>query len=92
MDDPTVAATPTPSTAPATSTQATITGPVDHQVQDATQMFDDEIPLWQIIWKSKTPQIAVILFALFLLGLVFFFQHALANRVKVYNYFRTGFL
>lgn len=92
MDDPTVAATPTPSTAPATSTQATITGPVDHQVQDATQMFDDEIPLWQIIWKSKTPQIAVILFALFLLGLVFFFQHALAKREKLYNYFRTGFL
>ena len=68
------------------------TGPVSHQTTSHVDMFVDEAPLWKIIWKSKTHQIAVISLALVVLLFVFFFQHQLVRHEKFYNYFRTGFL
>ena len=73
-------------------TPAEVAGPVAHQVIDHADMFADEIPLWQIIWKSKVHQIAVVSLALVVLLFVFFFQHQLVKHEKFYNYFRTGFL
>lgn len=98
MDDPSAPViteqTPAP-TAPVTG-QATLpagtAGPVLHEVTSHADMFADEKPLWQIIWKSKTHQIAVISLALVVLLFVFFFQHQLVKHEKFYNYFRTGFL
>lgn len=98
MDDPSApvaaAQTPTPMTSVAgqavSSTEAV--GPVSHETISHADMFADEKPLWQIIWKSKTHQIAVVSLALVVLFFVFFFQHQLVKREKFYNYFRTCFL
>ena len=69
-----------------------VAGPVEYQAVDHAQMFADEVPLWQIIWKSKTHQIVVVSLAIIVLFFVFFFQHQLVKHEKFYNYFRTGFL
>lgn len=92
MDDPSAPVVTDIAAAVATPSQAETAGPVDHQVTDHAQMFADDVPLWQIIWKTKLPQIIVVVIALILLGFVFFFQHALARHEKLYNYFRTAFL
>ncbi|MDO5667835.1 MAG: 4Fe-4S binding protein [Alcaligenaceae bacterium] len=95
MDDPAApVVAQQPATAPAATTapQAAASGPVQHEATSHAQMFDDEVPLWQIIWKSKMPQIIVVVLSLIVLGFVFFFQHALVKREKLYTYFRTGFL
>jgi NosR/NirI family nitrous oxide reductase transcriptional regulator len=98
IDDPSAPVVEAAVTPPATSAtpqvapSAEVAGPVEHQVVDHAQMFADETPLWKIIWKSKTHQIAVILLALTLLFVAFFFQHRLVKNEKFYTYFRTGFL
>lgn len=99
MDDPSAPqlSEPAPAADVATTSepvagQEEAEGPVQHQTVDHAQMFDDEVPLWQIIWKAKIYQIAVVVFALVVLLFVFFFQHRLVKHEKFYNYFRIGFL
>lgn len=91
VEQPATPAGPALTTAPAPA-QGEATGPVSHQTTSHVDMFADETPLWKIIWKNKTHQIAVISLALVVLLFVFFFQHQLVRHEKFYNYFRTGFL
>jgi NosR/NirI family nitrous oxide reductase transcriptional regulator len=49
-------------------------------------------PLWQAMWRAKAGQIAVLLVALALLTVIFFFQDWLARRPVLYDRVRLAFL
>ncbi len=51
-----------------------------------------ERALWQKVWLSKIPEIAILLVALGVLTAIFFFQDWLVRRPKLTEYTRTGFL
>ncbi len=51
-----------------------------------------EQPLWQKVWLSRIPEIAILLGALALLTGIFFFQDWLVRRPRLTEYTRTGFL
>ncbi|NYZ13706.1 regulatory protein NosR [Azospirillum sp. RWY-5-1] len=51
-----------------------------------------EIPLWQRIWENRLADIAVVLTAIGVLTLIFFFQDPLVRRPVLYQRVRTGFL
>ena len=52
----------------------------------------DEVPLWQTMWRVKAPQIAVLLAALAILTVIFFFQDWLVRRPVLYERVRLTFL
>ena len=52
----------------------------------------EDTPLWKTLWEDKTGQIVVLLTALFILSLSFFFQDWLVKRPLLLKRFRTGFL
>jgi len=52
----------------------------------------DETPLWLRIWRGKTVDIAVLIFSLGILTLIFFFQDWLVTRPRLTYWTRTGFL
>ncbi len=51
-----------------------------------------EPPMWQMMWWDKTGQIGVLLAALSLLTLIFFFQDWLVRRPVLYDRLRLGFM
>ena len=51
-----------------------------------------ETPLWQRIWEQKWLQVGVLLAAIGVLTLIFFFQDWLVRRPKLFGRVRTGFL
>lgn len=51
-----------------------------------------EPPVWFAMWRAKTSQIAVLIAAIALLTLVFFFQDWLVRRPVLYDRVRLGFL
>jgi NosR/NirI family nitrous oxide reductase transcriptional regulator len=51
-----------------------------------------EPPIWQTMWRAKEGQIGVLLFAIGLLTLTFFFQDWLVRRPVFYDRFRLGFM
>lgn len=51
-----------------------------------------EPPMWHMMWQAKTGQIGVLLGALGLLTLIFFFQDWLVRRPIVYDRLRLGFM
>ena len=52
----------------------------------------DEIPLWQRLWENRLVDVAVLLAALGLLTVLFFFQNALVKHPKLTDRVRIGFL
>ncbi|MDR3530057.1 MAG: 4Fe-4S binding protein [Rhodopila sp.] len=52
----------------------------------------NEPPLWQMMWRDKVVQIAILLVALGLLTLIFFFQDWLVRRPVFYDRLRLGFM
>jgi NosR/NirI family nitrous oxide reductase transcriptional regulator len=55
--------------------------------------FDaSEPPMWQMMWHDKIGQIGVLLAALGLLTLIFFFQDWLVRRPVLYDRLRLGFM
>lgn len=52
----------------------------------------DDAPLWMKIWTLKLPQIVVLLLALGVLTLIFFFQNWLVKRPVLTDRIRIGFL
>jgi NosR/NirI family nitrous oxide reductase transcriptional regulator len=52
----------------------------------------EEAPLWQRIWKSKTVDIAVLVVALGVLTLIFFFQEWLTKRPRLTQRVRVAYL
>ncbi len=49
-------------------------------------------PLWQRIWRSSTVDIAILATALGVLTGIFFFQHQLVKRPRLYDRVRLAFL
>ena len=49
-------------------------------------------PLWQRIWRSSTVNIAILAAALAVLTGIFFFQHQLVKRPRLYDRVRLAFL
>lgn len=49
-------------------------------------------PVWQRLWRTKLPQIIVLLVSLMILAGVFFFQDWLVRRPVLYDRFRLGYL
>jgi NosR/NirI family nitrous oxide reductase transcriptional regulator len=49
-------------------------------------------PLWQRIWRQKTAQIVILVGAIGILTIAFFFQNWLARRPRLVDGFRVGFL
>ncbi len=52
----------------------------------------EERPLWQKVWLSKIPEIAILVTALGVLTAIFFFQDWLVRRPRLTEYTRTAFL
>jgi NosR/NirI family transcriptional regulator, nitrous oxide reductase regulator len=51
-----------------------------------------EPPIWHSMWRGKAPQIVVLLVAIALLTLIFFFQDWLVRRPLVYDRVRLAYL
>ncbi len=51
-----------------------------------------EPPIWHMMWRAKEGQIGVLLFAIGLLTVIFFFQDWLVRRPIVYDRVRLGFM
>ena len=71
------------------------TGPEGASTEQQTQAAAEragETPLWQRIWKQRWLQIGVLLAAIGVLTLIFFFQDWLVKRPKLFGRVRTGFL
>jgi len=51
-----------------------------------------EPPMWPMMWRAKAGQIGVLLFAIGLLTLIFFFQDWLVRRPILYDRIRLGFM
>ncbi|MGP8122872.1 MAG: 4Fe-4S binding protein [Xanthobacteraceae bacterium] len=71
---------PAPAAAP-TATSAAAAGPEP-----------SEPPMWHAMWLAKTGQIAILLAAIGLLTLIFFFQDWLVRRPVLYDRLRLGFM
>ena len=69
-----------PAAAPAQETEASGAG------------LATDVPLWQRIWTQKWLQVGVLLVAIGVLTLIFFFQDWLVRRPKLFSRVRTGFL
>ncbi len=66
---------------------APVAAPAQSAAPDAA-----EPPMWQGMWRAKTGQIGVLLGALGLLTLIFFFQDWLVRRPVFYDRLRLGFM
>ncbi len=58
----------------------------------ATEAVTDSTPLWQKMWLSKIPEIVVLLLAMAVLTVIFFFQNELARYPKLTDRVRLSFL
>ncbi len=57
-----------------------------------SQLPEEETPLWKSLWQDKLWQLIVLSLALVLLSWIFFFQVWLAQRPRLLNKLRIGFL
>ena len=51
-----------------------------------------EPPIWQTLWRAKTGQVAVLMVAIGLLTLIFFFQDVFVRRPVLYDRVRLAFM
>lgn len=77
--------------APAPAAAAKGPEPAAKKIAPAVETAD-ETPLWLRIWRGKTVDIAVLIFSLGILTLIFFFQDWLVTRPRLTYWTRTGFL
>lgn len=87
-DDYLIYPTPPAPQSTATADSASQTPAVDDSFMDD---YDDSA-LWKHMWKAKTVQIGVLLFALLILTSVFFFQNWFASHPVFYDRFRLAYL
>jgi NosR/NirI family nitrous oxide reductase transcriptional regulator len=66
--------------------------PETQSAPSATPAGPDETPLWQRIWMQRWLQVGVLLVAIGVLTVIFFFQDWLVRRPKLFAKVRTGFL
>jgi NosR/NirI family nitrous oxide reductase transcriptional regulator len=66
--------------------------PVAESTGPAPWAEAERSPLWMTMWKRKIPEIAVLLTALGVLTLIFFFQNWLVKRPRLCEGIRIGFL
>ena len=57
-----------------------------------TPGLEEGPPLWQRLWRDKVPETGVLVAALGVLTLIFFFQDWLARRPRLTEWVRNGFL
>jgi NosR/NirI family nitrous oxide reductase transcriptional regulator len=55
-------------------------------------LASEDLELWQRIWLSRIPEIAILLVALTILTIIFFFQNWFSRRPKLYDGVRIGYL
>jgi len=60
--------------------------------QPTGALFEDDIPLWQKLWREKTVETVVLLIALTVLSTVFFFQNYVTSRPGFTDRFRIAYL
>lgn len=77
-----VSATTKGASATATAPQAQMTGEQELLAE----------PIWQRLWRTKLPQIVVLLISLVILAGIFFFQDALVRRPVLYDRLRLVYL
>jgi NosR/NirI family nitrous oxide reductase transcriptional regulator len=58
----------------------------------ASVLDSSEPPMWRVMWRNQITQISILLAALGLLTLIFFFQDWLVRRPVFYDRLRLGFL
>ena len=59
----------------------------------AAEIVDDgEEPLWQRIWRQRVVDSVILTFAIGVVTVIFFFQNWLAQRPRLVNWIRIGFL
>ncbi|MDR3496328.1 MAG: 4Fe-4S binding protein [Ancalomicrobiaceae bacterium] len=68
------------------------TGPAQVTPTAAANPDASEPPVWQRLWRDKAPEIAVLVVAIGLLTLIFFFQDWFVRRPVLYDRVRLGFL
>ncbi len=59
---------------------------------DATILFDEAMPLWQQLWLDKRVETGILITALVVLSLIFFFQNLLVQNSTLTKRLRLGFL
>ena len=72
--------------------EAAADGPASEQPAKPASAGPDGRPLWQKLWDRKVVEIAILVTALVLLTLIFFFQNWLAKRPRLADRVRIGFL
>jgi NosR/NirI family nitrous oxide reductase transcriptional regulator len=86
---------PVPPPAPAAAAKPAVpvaTGGELPHPDDATRLLDEGDPLWLTIWKGRPVAVSITAAALIVLTGIFFFQHQLVRRQRVYFWVRTGYL
>ncbi|WP_296713312.1 NosR/NirI family protein [Rhodoblastus sp.] len=74
---------------PTTAAAAAVNAPAPSAATDAQST---EPPMWHAMWRAKTGEISVLVGALALLTVIFFFQDWLVRRPVFYDRLRLGFL
>jgi NosR/NirI family nitrous oxide reductase transcriptional regulator len=64
----------------------------DVQPAATPQAGQTDTPLWHRLWLQKIPEIVVLIIALGVLTVAFFFQNWLVQRQRLTEWLRTGFL
>jgi NosR/NirI family nitrous oxide reductase transcriptional regulator len=82
-------AAPQPEAVPPPSTGADSALPEQPQTAAGSE---GNTPLWQRIWNQRWLQVGVLLAAIGVLTVIFFFQDWLVRRPRLFGYVRTGFL
>jgi NosR/NirI family nitrous oxide reductase transcriptional regulator len=74
---------PAPAASPAPATTAAAAPPPNVPLDE---------PLWQRLWRAKIVQLAVVVGALALVTLIYFFQHPLVRRPVLFDRLRLAFM
>jgi NosR/NirI family nitrous oxide reductase transcriptional regulator len=81
-----------PAPAPAAPAHSTAPAGTPTPVSSTATSDASEAPIWVEMWRAKTGQIVVLLCAIGLLTLIFFFQDFLVRRPVLYDRVRLAFL
>lgn len=89
---PVVIAETTP--APKANDQSSPAAPASgvQPAETAVPVLDTDVPLWKRIWRQRWLDVSLLLVAIGVLTVIFFFQDWLVRRPKLFGVVRTGFL
>ena len=64
----------------------------DYIIRPAPVVVEEELPLWKQVWQERQVTVSILLFSMFLLVLVIFFQDVLVKYPVFLHNFRRAFL